>query len=637
MKKIKSIKILNSSFFEDDFNIDFNEKLNCIMGGRGTGKSTILLFIKSAFELDAEEDKTINSILKANLGNGKIVLTLEDEDNKQYEIEKTYGDEPQYYCLPSRRNISFDTLNDNFECDIYPSQKIEEIGKNSKDRLELIDKRIINDININKKEIEKIQINLDQNAVIIRGENARVSKLNEQLLYYKDAENELKNHIKDKPPEIKENEYTELEKADKNEKIRNAEKRYVNKVINKSNELKSSLNDICEEIQSFLLLNSDTKNYINQDVISKIISELETYSSKILIDNKDNIQKIDLFLDKIEDLNKILKDKHQFQQNEFIKLKQKYDKHKEYINKYNTLSKKVEEKNILIKDIQENEDKRIKIKRQRNKLIKELNIRKKEIFNLRKNIIDKLNNELDGAIKITLTFGGITDDYEILLKNGLRGSNLKYNAIIPYIIESLTPDKFAETIHKKDYETLKKVAQIDDARSEVIVDALYETEEIYDIENLYCEDLPEFYLKVDLKDIKDKKEKEYYKKSDELSTGQRCTTVLPIIFAVSDNPLLIDQPEDNLDNKYITETIHRIIREQKKSRQLIFITHNPNIPVLSDAELNLFLNYNEKESKIDSSGDLNAVKKSILKLLEGGKDAFKKRKELYGDDLNDEK
>ena len=123
--------------------------------------------------------------------------------------------------------------------------------------------------------------------------------------------------------------------------------------------------------------------------------------------------------------------------------------------------------------------------------------------------------------------------------------------------------------------------------------------------------------------------RENYRNSDELSMGQRCTTVLPIIFAVSDNPLIIDQPEDNLDNKYISEKIHNIIKSQKENRQLIFITHNPNIPVLSDSEYNLFLNYENKKSKILKEGDVENVKDEILKILEGGEIAFKIRKEKY--------
>jgi ABC-type lipoprotein export system ATPase subunit len=629
MKRIKSIAVNGSSFFDEKFSIDFSEKLNCLMGGRGTGKSTLLYFIQAALNTKAEEDSSIANILKANLLNGTIKLIVEDDENKAYEIIKTFGDEPLTQTLHSKRSLSTESLAESFECDIYPALRIERIGLNSKDRLELIDKRIRAEATQIKSDIKKLQIGLKQNAVLIRGENARVVQINEQLQNFKTVEEDLNRQKTEKPDDIKQKEQEEFEKADVNEKIRNSEKRYAAKVIQKLNDSQANLKEVNEDIQSFLSTNSDSKAYLNKEILLGIKSELEDGLGRVFKDNESNIKLITNATSKVEILVGKLKIIHQEQQSEFVKLKQKFDKHKEYINKYNQLSKKVEEKSILQKEIAELEAKRQKVRTQRTLLVNQLNGKKKELFALRKNIIDELNKELAGSVKITLTFGGITEEYENHLRNALRGSNLRYNAIIPYIVENLTPDKFASTIHNKDFETLKKIAQVDEERSKAIIEAIYESEEIYAIESLYSEDLPEFFLKVDAKGNTEKKQKENYKKSDELSTGQRCTTVLPIVFAVSDNPLLIDQPEDNLDNKYISETIHKIIREQKKKRQLIFITHNPNIPVLSDAEHNVFLNYDDKKSKIDVSGEIETVKSNILNLLEGGKEAFETRRVLY--------
>ena len=98
------------------------------------------------------------------------------------------------------------------------------------------------------------------------------------------------------------------------------------------------------------------------------------------------------------------------------------------------------------------------------------------------------------------------------------------------------------------------------------------------------------------------------------------------------NPLIIDQPEDNLDNEFINDTVRKIVQDQKKNRQLIFITHNPNIPVVSDAEFNLLLHYEAKRSHVLNSGSVEDVKDNVLNLLEGGRDAFNKRRELYDHD-----
>ncbi|MBK8872387.1 MAG: hypothetical protein IPN13_00155 [Bacteroidetes bacterium] len=111
-----------------------------------------------------------------------------------------------------------ESLEDIFECDIYPALKIERIGLSSKDRLDLIDKKIRAEVNTIKSEIKKLRIALKQNAVSIRSENARVSQIKEQLLNFKTVEDDLKRQKEDKPDDIKQKEQEEFEKADGNEK-----------------------------------------------------------------------------------------------------------------------------------------------------------------------------------------------------------------------------------------------------------------------------------------------------------------------------------------------------------------------------------------------------------------------------------
>jgi ATPase subunit of ABC transporter with duplicated ATPase domains len=254
-----------------------------------------------------------------------------------------------------------------------------------------------------------------------------------------------------------------------------------------------------------------------------------------------------------------------------------------------------------------------------------LNELKQSIFKTRLESINELNSSFEGAIVINLTYSGITLPFQEKLRQALKGSGLQYNELINRIASTLPADQFAALIHSKDIESLSNITGIDVNRSESIVNTLFESEAIYDIESTYCEDLPEFKLRIHEGEMLE----ENYRKSDELSMGQRCTTVLPIIFAVSNNPLIIDQPEDNLDNKFISNKIHKIIREQKNVRQLILITHNPNIPVLSESEKNIFLIYDRKSS-IEKVGDVDAVKNNIIELLEGGEEAFKTRKDTYG-------
>ena len=125
---------------------------------------------------------------------------------------------------------------------------------------------------------------------------------------------------------------------------------------------------------------------------------------------------------------------------------------------------------------------------------------------------------------------------------------------------------------------------------------------------------------------------------DALSKGQKATAILLLLLLDSDAPLVIDQPEDDLDNRFITEGIVPIMRREKRRRQFIFSTHNANIPVLGDAELILGLSASGEagdgratiETKQMGSIDSRPVRELIEEILEGGKDAFEMRRSKYG-------
>ena len=120
---------------------------------------------------------------------------------------------------------------------------------------------------------------------------------------------------------------------------------------------------------------------------------------------------------------------------------------------------------------------------------------------------------------------------------------------------------------------------------------------------------------------------------EKLSTGQQCTAILHMLLIENDDPLLMDQPEDNLDNAFIAERIVSELRTTKMTRQFIFATHNANIPVFGDAEwIGVFSSQqNQGILGLESQGsiDVPAIRDNVACILEGGKEAFIQRKEKY--------
>jgi hypothetical protein len=121
---------------------------------------------------------------------------------------------------------------------------------------------------------------------------------------------------------------------------------------------------------------------------------------------------------------------------------------------------------------------------------------------------------------------------------------------------------------------------------------------------------------------------------NQLSKGQKATALLLLLLGASDAPLIVDQPEDDLDNNFVYKGIVRNLRTLKGRRQVITSTHNANVPVLGDAELIIALESDGQHGKPAPEGvgslDDRAIRALVENILEGGPAAFNARHHLYG-------
>lgn len=118
-----------------------------------------------------------------------------------------------------------------------------------------------------------------------------------------------------------------------------------------------------------------------------------------------------------------------------------------------------------------------------------------------------------------------------------------------------------------------------------------------------------------------------FKDIEQGSAGQRSATILTFLLSFGEEPLILDQPEDDLDNKLIYELVVKKVKENKSSRQVIVVTHNPNIVVNGDSELVICLHEAGGQINLQSSGSLQeaAVRKSVCDIMEGGRSALEQR------------
>jgi chromosome segregation protein len=114
------------------------------------------------------------------------------------------------------------------------------------------------------------------------------------------------------------------------------------------------------------------------------------------------------------------------------------------------------------------------------------------------------------------------------------------------------------------------------------------------------------------------------------SLGQRASAMMLFLLSQDDHDLLlIDQPEDDLDSQTVYEEVVKLVRDIKKGRQFILVTHNANFPVLGDSEIVAACAYEETMSVVAGSIDTKESQGKIVSIMEGGKEAFERRKTIY--------
>ena len=116
------------------------------------------------------------------------------------------------------------------------------------------------------------------------------------------------------------------------------------------------------------------------------------------------------------------------------------------------------------------------------------------------------------------------------------------------------------------------------------------------------------------------------------SAGQRAAAMLAFLLAHGDEPLILDQPEDDLDNHLIYDLVVHQIRENKLRRQIIVVTHNPNIVVNGDAEMLHALAFDRGQCVVRQSGSLQeeVIRDEVCQVMEGGREAFRRRYRRLG-------
>lgn len=243
---------------------------------------------------------------------------------------------------------------------------------------------------------------------------------------------------------------------------------------------------------------------------------------------------------------------------------------------------------------------------------------------LREEVVGELMAVVPGQVRLGLRRSADTLEYQQLVSQALHGSGLRQHDAIVESVTRFRPDELAQIVRADNLGEFEAVCRFGADRAKRVLDALRQALDPLTLEVLPSDDVVSIELNVGTPDDA------IYRDAAHLSRGQKCTALLPLLLARRRTPLVVDQPEDNLDNAFIFRTVVESIRRLKPTRQLLFITHNANIPVLGEADCIVVMDSDGRRGFVRKVGSLDECREDIIELLEGGAAAFDLRRQRYG-------
>ena len=610
--------------FLDGTRIHFNGNLNVLVGGRGTGKSTVLESLRYALAIDPlgdEATKAHQGVLKYVLKSGtKVSLLVRSHHPAQhdYTIERTIPN-PAVVKDENGEVLNLSPRDIIPGVEVFGQHEISELTK-SREKLTLLLERFVErDLNAGAQK-SKLRLELERSRVRIADVQREIKLIEERLSLLPGLE-ETQKRFQD----------AGLEEKLKEKSLLVREERIL-----------ATLKDRLQPVSSLRLelaglLPIDTA-FLSPKALEGLPNGALLAEGVAIVGRvTDQLQVIAAVLDKailsadaeVSALRSQWDERKQVVETTYQALLRELQKSKIDGEEFIRLRRQIEElrplrekKESLMRDLATHQANR------RNLLDEWFNFQSTEYRALAQ-AAQRVSKKLRSKVRAMVTMGGNRESLEKLLRDEVGGNLATLLERLKSRDSLSLPDLAQRCREGKD--ALIANYSLSPAAAERMAQAAPDL--FMKIEEL---ELPAT-TKIELNTSGDG-EPETWQTIEALSTGQKATAVLLLLLLESEAPLVVDQPEDDLDNRFITDGIVPAMRDEKRKRQFVFSTHNANIPVLGDAELIIGLSTGVQNDAVMGrvnqhhmgSIDMQPVREMVEEILEGGKTAFEMRREKYG-------
>jgi len=609
--------------FLNETSVHFNGNLNVLVGGRGTGKSTMIESMRYALGLDPlgeEARKAHEGVIRNVLRSGtKISLLVRSHkpSARSYTIERSVPN-PPIVKDDAGEVLTLSPKDVMPGVEVFGQHEISELTKSPEKLTLLLERFVDRDPTLSGRK-SKLKLGLERSRSRIVDVRREMKTLDERLAALPGLEETQKRFQE-----------AGLEERLKEKSLLIREERVFANVAERLEPVRAVHSELKEALplDAAFVSAKALEGLPNATILTEIGTILETLSTKLKAVANQLAKALTEADSAVTGTKARWEEKRKVIEETYEKLLRELQKSKIDGAEFIRLRKLIEElrplrekKESLKRDLTTHEA-------QRRKLLSEWEDIKASEYRDIQSAAKKVSRKLRDRVRVEVTMAGNRDPLEQLLRE--VGGNLSAALDRLRSLEQISLPDLAQRC-REGKETLMQRYGLPAGSAERIAQA--DLDLFMRIEEL---DLPAT-TKIELNTAPDG-DPPTWQTLEALSTGQKATAVLLLLLLESEAPLVVDQPEDDLDNRFITEGVVPIMRQEKRHRQFVLSTHNANIPVLGDAELILGLAASgegkEGHAKIGTqhmgSIDSKPVRELVEEILEGGKDAFEMRRSKYG-------
>ena len=604
--------------------MSLNPNLNVLIGGRGSGKSTVIESLRHVLDLDPigdEAGKAHQEIVRYVLRGGtKISLRVRRHrpTRREYVIERTVPNPP--VVRDEDGQVSNLHPNDILpRIEIYGQHEISELSRSGHKLTQLLDRFVEPDQALTKRKAD-VQRELEKTRRAILEVTAEAGQVDERLATLPRLEETLQRYRE-----------AGLEQRLGERSLLVREERVLNSIPERLAPLRGALDNLRQELplDRVFLSSRALQELPGKEILAAADAVFERLSDdleEVARRFDDALQRAEAELAVVRSHWGARRDAVQGAYEKILReLRRSAVDGEEFIRLRSQIEglRPLQERRSLLGRLHEEHLGR------RRQLLTEWEELKAAEFRLLDRAAREVGRKLRRRVQVEVTAGADRQPLRQLLR-GEVGGRLAEAIDTLVTVEGFSLPEFAASC-RKGADAIESLYSVTPAQARRLAEASEET--LMRVEELELPSAIAIRLNKSAAG-----EPPSWQALEELSTGQKATAVLLLLLLDSDAPLIVDQPEDDLDNRFITEGVVPRIRAEKRRRQFIFSTHNANIPVLGDAELILGLTASgaadDGKARVApahaGSIDAESVRELVEELLEGGKEAFEKRRLKYG-------